>query len=99
MPTDTPRLVLIAADKTGFANLARLISTAQLRGRKRDARLRLEDLEGRTAGLIALSGGRNGLVEKALLRRDEDGRAGARRAAARAFPRALLPRAAAPHPP
>ncbi len=73
VPTDTPRLVLIAADKTGYANLARLISTAQLRGRKRDARLRLDDLDGRTDGLIALSGGRNGLVEKALLRRDTDG--------------------------
>jgi error-prone DNA polymerase len=72
VPTDTPRLVLIAADKRGFGNLARLISTAQLRGRKRDARLRLDDLEGRTDGLIALSGGRNGIVEKALLRRDTD---------------------------
>jgi error-prone DNA polymerase len=72
VPTDTPRLVLIAADKTGYGNLARLISTAQLRGRKRDARLRLDDLEGRTDGLIALSGGRNGPVEKALLRRDTE---------------------------
>ncbi|MDB5093367.1 MAG: hypothetical protein JWO85_1468, partial [Candidatus Eremiobacteraeota bacterium] len=70
VPTDTPRLVLLAADKTGFGNLARLISTAQLRGRKRDARLRLDDLDGRTDGIIALSGGRNGIVEKALLRRD-----------------------------
>ncbi len=73
VPTDTPRLVLIAADKTGYGNLARAISAAQLRGRKRDARLRLEDLDGRSGGLIALSGGRNGLVEKALLRRDEPG--------------------------
>ncbi|GAC1575395.1 MAG: hypothetical protein NVS3B7_07840 [Candidatus Elarobacter sp.] len=73
VPTDTPRIVLIATGKTGFGNLARLISTAQLRGRKRDARLRLDDLEGRTDGLVALSGGRNGLVEKALLRRDGAG--------------------------
>jgi error-prone DNA polymerase len=72
VPTDTPRLVLLAADKTGYGNLARLISAAQLRGRKRDARLRLEDLDGRTDGLVALSGGRNGVVEKALLRRDTD---------------------------
>ena len=70
VPTDTPRLVLIAADKTGYGNLARLISAAQLRGRKRDARLRLDDLAGRTGGLVALSGGRNGVIEKALLRRD-----------------------------
>jgi error-prone DNA polymerase len=73
VPTDTPRLVLLAEDQRGYANLSRLISTAQLRGRKRDARLRLDDLEGRTDGLVALSGGRNGLVEKALLRRDTDG--------------------------
>ncbi|HEX3463694.1 MAG TPA: error-prone DNA polymerase, partial [Candidatus Elarobacter sp.] len=73
VPTDTPRIVLLAADKTGYGNLARAISLAQMRGRKRDARLRLEDLEGRTGGLIALSGGRNGLVEKALLRRDGEG--------------------------
>ena len=73
VPTDTPRIVLIAADKTGYGNLARAISTAQMRGRKRDARLRLEDLDGHTDGLIALSGGRNGLVEKALLRHDGGG--------------------------
>ncbi len=71
VPTDSPRLVLIAADETGYANLAHLISAAQLRGRKRDARLRLDDLDGHTAGLIALSGGRNGLVEKALLANDD----------------------------
>ncbi|MBV8748110.1 MAG: PHP domain-containing protein, partial [Candidatus Eremiobacteraeota bacterium] len=75
VPTDSPRLVLIAADKTGYGNLASLISIAQMRGRKRDARLRLDDLDGRTDGLIALSGGRNGLVEKALLRRDVEGAA------------------------
>ncbi|HTW84293.1 MAG TPA: DNA polymerase III subunit alpha [Candidatus Sulfotelmatobacter sp.] len=72
VPTDSPRLVLLAEDKRGYANLTRLISTAQLRGRKRDARLRLDDLDGHTDGLIALSGGCNGLVEKALLRRDDD---------------------------
>ncbi|MBV9438741.1 MAG: DNA polymerase III subunit alpha [Candidatus Eremiobacteraeota bacterium] len=72
VPTDSPRLVLIAADRAGYANLAHLISIAQLRGRKRDARLRLADLDGRTAGLVALSGGRNGIVEKALLRRDAE---------------------------
>ena len=70
VPTDTPRIVLLAEDATGYANLAHLISAAQLRGRKRDARLHLEDLVGRTGGLIALSGGRNGLPERALIRRD-----------------------------
>ncbi|GAC1411809.1 MAG: hypothetical protein NVSMB64_21810 [Candidatus Velthaea sp.] len=71
VPTQSPRLVLLVQDWTGFQNLAELISIAQLRGRKRDARLRLDDLPGRTAGLIALSGWRNGLPERALLARDE----------------------------
>jgi error-prone DNA polymerase len=73
VPTHTPRLVLLAENDTGYANLCELISLAQLRGRKRDARARLEDFEGRTAGLIALSGWRNGLVEQALLTRDDAG--------------------------
>jgi error-prone DNA polymerase len=71
VPTQSPRLVLLAADRAGYANLAALISAAQLRGRKRDARLRLDDLDGQTAGLIALSGWRNGLPERALLAGDE----------------------------
>jgi error-prone DNA polymerase len=73
VPTQSPRLVLLAADRAGYANLAALISTAQLRGRKRDARLRLDDLDGTTGGLIALSGWRNGLPERALLAGDEAG--------------------------
>jgi error-prone DNA polymerase len=72
VPTDSPRIVLIAETTQGYANLAHLISAAQLRGRKRDARLRLADLDGRTEGVIALSGGRNGLVEKALVANDDE---------------------------
>ncbi|MBV8602959.1 MAG: DNA polymerase III subunit alpha, partial [Candidatus Eremiobacteraeota bacterium] len=73
MPTRSPRLVLLVEDERGYANLAEAISTAQLRGRKRDARLRLADLEGKTQGLIALSGGPNGLCERALAAGDERG--------------------------
>jgi error-prone DNA polymerase len=65
-----PRLVLLAADAGGFANLASAVSAAQLRGKKRDARLRLADLAGRTNGLFALSGSRLGWAEEALLRGD-----------------------------
>jgi error-prone DNA polymerase len=65
-----PRLVLLAENETGYANLANAISTAQLRGKKRDARLRLEDLGGRTGGLIALSCSARGYAEEALLRGD-----------------------------
>src|SRR5665213_1858271 len=73
VPTHTPRIVLLAENARGYANLCELISLAQLRGRKRDARARLDDFAGRTDGIIALSGGANGLVEKALRARDDDG--------------------------
>jgi error-prone DNA polymerase len=73
VPTHTPRIVLLAENARGYANLCELISLAQLRGRKRDARARLDDFTGRTEGIIALSGGTNGLVEKALRARDDDG--------------------------
>jgi len=65
-----PRIVLLAADAGGYANLASAVSAAQLRGKKRDARLRLGDFEGKSAGLIALSGSRHGWPEAALLRGD-----------------------------
>ncbi|GAC1496699.1 MAG: hypothetical protein NVS1B2_17550 [Vulcanimicrobiaceae bacterium] len=65
-----PRLVLLAEDERGYANLASAISAAQLRGKKRDARLRLGDLDGKTAGLTALSASAHGWSEEALLRGD-----------------------------
>jgi len=65
-----PRIVLLAEDERGYANLASAISAAQLRGKNRDARLRLTDLDGKAAGLIALSGARHGWCEEALLRGD-----------------------------
>jgi error-prone DNA polymerase len=65
-----PRIVLLAQDAAGYANLARAISAAQLRGRKRDARLHLSDLAGNAAGLVALSGSMHGWAEEALLRGD-----------------------------
>src|SRR5579875_2802417 len=55
VPTHSPRLVLLVENAAGYANLVELISIAQMRGRKRDARLRLDDLRGRTDGLIARS--------------------------------------------
>ena len=65
-----PRLVLLAENETGYANLASAISAAQLRGKKRDARLRLSDLDGHTEGTIALSCSAHGYAEEALLRGD-----------------------------
>ncbi len=60
------RVVLLVESAAGYANLCELISRAQLRGRKGDARLRLDDFAGRSDGLIALSGGECGRVERAL---------------------------------
>jgi len=48
VPTRTPRLVLLAENERGYANISELISLAQLRGRKRDARAQLADFDGRT---------------------------------------------------
>ncbi|MBV8689699.1 MAG: PHP domain-containing protein, partial [Candidatus Eremiobacteraeota bacterium] len=65
-----PRLVLLAENETGYANLAALISASQLRGSKADARLQIGDLHAHAKGLIALSSSRHGLAECALLRDD-----------------------------
>ena len=65
-----PRLVLLAEDERGYANVARAISNAQLRGKKRDARSRLVDFDGKSDGVIVLSGSRQGYVEEALARGD-----------------------------
>ena len=67
---DGAHIVLLVEDACGYANLCELISAAQMRGSKGDARLQLEDFDGRTDGLIALSGGRFGRVERALARDD-----------------------------
>ncbi len=63
---DGARIVLLVEDERGYANLCELISRGQLRGRKGDARLQFDDFAGRADGLIALSGGPCGRVERAL---------------------------------
>ncbi|MBV8198556.1 MAG: error-prone DNA polymerase [Candidatus Eremiobacteraeota bacterium] len=63
---DGSRIVLLVEDEKGYANLCELVSRAQMRGSKGDARLRVEDFENRSAGLIALSGGGTGRLERAL---------------------------------
>jgi error-prone DNA polymerase len=52
---DASRLTLLIEDERGYANLCELISLAQLRGSKGNARLQLGDLDGRSDGLVALS--------------------------------------------
>ena len=51
---DGRRAVLLVEDDRGYANLCELISTAQMRGSKGDAKLRVADFDGRADGLIAL---------------------------------------------
>jgi error-prone DNA polymerase len=63
---DGARIVLLVENAGGYGNLCELISLGQLRGAKGDARLRLEDFDGRCDGLIALSGGPDGRPERAL---------------------------------
>jgi error-prone DNA polymerase len=63
---DGCRIVLLVEDEQGYAHLCELISIAQLRGGKGDARLRFEDFAGRTDGLVALSGGEHGHIERAF---------------------------------
>ncbi|HEX3670458.1 MAG TPA: error-prone DNA polymerase [Candidatus Cybelea sp.] len=64
---DATRLVLLVENEAGYANLCELISRAQMRGRKGDARLRLEDFKGRSDGLIALCGGEFGGADPARI--------------------------------
>ncbi|HEY6157501.1 MAG TPA: error-prone DNA polymerase [Gemmatimonadales bacterium] len=78
---DGSHVTLLAETPEGYANLCRLITEAHLgRADRRDPRLDFASLEARHAGLIVLSGCRNGLVAGVLRR---DGPAAARRFAER----------------
>ncbi len=78
---DGSHVTLLVETAEGYANLCRLITEAHLgRPNRRDPRLDFAALEARHAGLIVLSGCRNGLLP-AVLRRD--GPAAARRLAER----------------
>ncbi len=78
---DGAHVTLLAETPEGYANLCRLITEAHLgRADRRDPRLDFASLEARHAGLIVLSGCRNGLLPGVLRR---DGPAAARRLAER----------------
>src|SRR5213078_2157892 len=60
---DGAHVTLLAETPEGYANLCRLITEAHLgRADRRDPRLDFASLEARHAGLIVLSGCRNGLL-------------------------------------
>jgi error-prone DNA polymerase len=78
---DGSHVTLLAETAEGYANLCRLITEAHLSSDDRhDPRLDLASLEARHAGLIVLSGCRNGLLPNVLLR---EGPTAARRFAER----------------
>lgn len=69
LPGESLRLLALAADNTGHQNLTMLISKAYLRGQI-DGRAQIEHdwLAEHQAGIILLSGGRQGPLGKALLK-------------------------------
>ncbi len=75
----SPHLVLLARDRRGYANLCRIISTAQL-DHQNDPQIALSDLAPWSEGLTALSGCRRGEVASHLLAgRRQEALAAARR--------------------
>mgnify|MGYP000739354526 FL=1 len=62
------RFVVLCQDTVGYLNLSRLLSRAYMEGQHLGVpMLDLEWLDGQTEGLICLSGGREGILGKALL--------------------------------
>lgn len=66
-------MVLLAQDKAGYLNLSRLISKSYLEGQHRGVPIiQAEWIEQGSDGIIALSGGRNGDIGRALLAGQKD---------------------------
>jgi len=66
-------LTLLAEDRRGYANLCRLLSAGQLAGQKGQPKFTVETLAAHAAGLIGLSGCRQGAIASVLLAGDEGG--------------------------
>ena len=60
-------VTLLAKDNTGYSNLCRLITGAQLKGRKGGPILDLESLAKHSNGLLCLSGCRKGEIASSVL--------------------------------
>ncbi|MDQ3938228.1 MAG: PHP domain-containing protein, partial [Chloroflexota bacterium] len=74
-----PHLVLLAGDMNGYRSLCRLTSAAQLAGAKGVPRFSHELLARHTAGVVALSGCRQGEIGRRLAAGDREGAAQAAR--------------------
>ena len=68
------RIALLAADRTGYRNLCRLITEIKMRAPKGEHAATWEDLEAHAAGLVCLTGGSEGLLHRALGRGMEEAR-------------------------
>jgi len=67
------QMVLLAQDRAGYLNLSELISRSYLEGQSGGVPImRAEWVEERAAGIIALSGGRNGDIGRALITGKQD---------------------------
>src|SRR5262249_53982880 len=68
-PARDARLILLCQDRTGYRNLSRLLTRAQIEGRRNGSAPRLERawLQGAVDGLIALSGAREGDIGRELI--------------------------------
>ncbi|MCZ6539569.1 MAG: PHP domain-containing protein, partial [Chloroflexi bacterium] len=60
--TDDSTIVLLAKNRTGYANLCRLISIGRLRSPKGESRVQWSEICTHAEGLIALWGGSNTLI-------------------------------------
>ena len=70
---DSSHLTLLAETPRGYANLSRLLSTAHLSSPRGEPALDLGELDGRTEGIIALSGCREGAVPRLVAAHDLPG--------------------------
>jgi DNA polymerase-3 subunit alpha len=86
-PLPPDQLVLLAQSPAGYANLMALVSKAYLESEAAEApQVGLETLDGRTDGLIALTGGPMGPVGRALAGGQEDAARAVLERLARLFP-------------
>src|SRR6185369_14509622 len=63
---DGSELVLLAADRSGYANLCGLITRGRLRSDKGTSRVSWPEVYEHAAGLLALWGGERGLIAAAV---------------------------------
>ena len=64
-------LPVLVADRDGYRNLCRLLTSAHLRAPKGEGRVRWDELPDHAGGLVALTGDEEGPVARALLRGED----------------------------